>query len=82
MVGWHYRLDEFEQALGVDDPVHPTPGQGSLAGCSPWGLKEWDATERPNCSTGWQLETFLLCPRRWRYSPVLRPFLKAFGRIH
>ena len=36
MVGWHHRLDghEFEQALGVGD------GQGSLACCSPWGLKE------------------------------------------
>ena len=36
MVGWHHHLDgqEFEQALGVGD------GQGSLACCSPWGLKE------------------------------------------
>ena len=40
-VGWHHRLDghEFEQALGVGD------GQGSLACCSPWGLKESDTTE-------------------------------------
>ena len=30
---------EFEQALGVGD------GQGSLAGCSPWGHKESDVTE-------------------------------------
>ena len=39
--GWHHQLDghEFEQALGVDD------GQGSLACCSPWGLKESDMTE-------------------------------------
>ena len=38
MVGWHYWLDEleFEQALGVGD------GQGSLACCSAWGLKESD----------------------------------------
>ena len=35
MVGWHHQLNghEFEQALGVRD------GQGSLACCSPWGLK-------------------------------------------
>ena len=35
MVGWHHLLDghEFEQILGVRD------GQGSLACCSPWGLK-------------------------------------------
>ena len=36
MVGWHHRLNgpEFEQAPGVGD------GQGGLACCSPWGLKE------------------------------------------
>ena len=33
---------EFEQASGVDE------GQGSLAYCSPWGLKELDMTERLN----------------------------------
>ena len=38
MVGWHHWLDghEFEQSLGVGD------GQGNLACCSPWGLKEWE----------------------------------------
>ena len=42
MIGCHHRLDghEFEQALAVGD------GQGSLAGCSPWGCKEWDITEQ------------------------------------
>ena len=41
MVGWHHQLDgkEFEQAPGVDD------GQGSLACCSPWGIKDSDMTE-------------------------------------
>ena len=35
MVGWHYQVNghEFEQAQGVGD------GQGSLACCSPLGLK-------------------------------------------
>ena len=44
MVGWHHGLDrhEFEQAPGIGD------GQGSLACCSPWGLKESDTTERLN----------------------------------
>ena len=39
MVGWHHRLHghEFEQ---VGD------GQGGLACCSPWGLKESDTTEK------------------------------------
>ena len=42
MVGCHHGLDghEFEQALGVGD------GQGSLACCSAWGLKESDTHER------------------------------------
>ena len=44
MVGWHHRLHghEFEQALGVGE------GQGSLACCSPQGLKESDTTKRLN----------------------------------
>ena len=44
MVGWHHQLNghEFDQAPGVGD------GQGSLAFCSPWGLKELDTTERLN----------------------------------
>ena len=43
-VGWHHQLnrDEFEQAPGIGD------GQGSLACCSPWGLKESDMTEQLN----------------------------------
>ena len=41
MVGWHHQLNghEFEQVLGVGD------GQGSLACCNPWCLKESDMTE-------------------------------------
>ena len=41
MLVWHHELDghEFEQAPGVGD------GQGSPAGCSPWGQKELDMTE-------------------------------------
>ena len=44
MVGWHHQFNghEFEQALGVGD------GRESLAGCSPWGRKELDTTERLN----------------------------------
>ena len=43
-VEWHHQLDgcELEQALGVGD------GQGSMACCSPWGLKESDTTEGLN----------------------------------
>ena len=46
MVGWHHRLDghEFEQAPGVGD------GQGSLACCRTWGLKESDSTEQLKCT--------------------------------
>ena len=41
IVGWHHWLHghKFEQAPGVGD------GQGSLACCSPWDLKESDMTE-------------------------------------
>ena len=46
MVGWHHGLNghEFEQALGHGE------GQGSLAFCSPWDLKESDVTEQLNNS--------------------------------
>ena len=41
-IGWHLWLDahDFEQAPGVGD------GQGCLAWCSPWSLKELDTTEQ------------------------------------
>ena len=44
MVGWYHRLSghEFEYALGVGE------GQGNLACCSPWGLKESDTTQQLN----------------------------------
>ena len=44
MVGWHHQLDghEIEQAPGDGE------GQGSLAGCSPWGHKESDTTYQLN----------------------------------
>ena len=44
MIGWPHQLSghELEQVPGVGD------GQGSLAGCSPWGCKELDTTERLN----------------------------------
>ena len=44
MVGWHHRLNrhEFESTPGVGD------GQGDLACCSPWGLKESYTTEQLN----------------------------------
>ena len=44
MVGWHHRLSghEFGQTPGDSE------GQGSLACCSPWGLKDLDMSERMN----------------------------------
>ena len=42
MIGWHHRLNEFEQAPGDSE------GQGSLACCSPWGHKKSDTTELLN----------------------------------
>ena len=47
MVGWHHWLDghEFEQAPGAGD------GQGSLACCSPWGLKVQFSSVTQSCPT-------------------------------
>ena len=44
MIGWHHWLNahEFEQPPGDGE------GEGSLACCSPWGLKELDTIERLN----------------------------------
>ena len=44
MVGWHHWLNGhgFGWTPGVDD------GQGGLEGCSSWGRKESDTTERLN----------------------------------
>ena len=44
MVGWHHHLSghKFGETPGVGD------GQGGLACCSPWDLKESDMTERLN----------------------------------
>ena len=44
MAGWHHQLyrHEFEWTPGVGD------GQGGLACCDSWGLKESDTTERLN----------------------------------
>ena len=52
MVGWHHWLNghEFEWTAGVGD------GQGGLACCSPWGLKELDMSERLN----WKYTTIWL----------------------
>ena len=63
MVGWHHRLNghEFEQTLGDGE------GQGSLARCSAWGLKELDTTERLNNSNKLMSHSLLNSDA---YSPV------------
>ena len=66
MVGWSHWLNEqeSEQALGVSD------GQGSLACCGPWGLKELDMTEWLNWLKCWTKEYNFIWrggwPRRWQ----------------
>ena len=42
MAGWHHRLNGHE----FDQTLRDGKGQGSLVCCSPWGCKEWDATEQ------------------------------------
>ena len=48
VVGWHHRLNgcEFEQTLGDSE------GQGSLACCSPWGVKSWTQLTDWTTTTG------------------------------
>ena len=55
IVGWYHRLNGhgFEQAAGDGE------GQGSLACCRPWGLKETDMTEQHNSHFGRQFGSFL-----------------------
>ena len=40
MIGWHHQLNGHELGQTPGDGE----GQGSLACCSPWGLKEFDTT--------------------------------------
>ena len=40
MVGWHHWLNGH----GFEQTLEDSEGQGSLACCSPWGLKESDMT--------------------------------------
>ena len=44
LIGWHHQVNghEFEQILGDSE------GQGSLACCRPWDLKDSDMTEQLN----------------------------------
>ena len=42
MVGWHHRLNGH----GLQQTPGDSKGQGSLAGCSPWGCKVSDITEQ------------------------------------
>ena len=44
MVGWHRQFNGHEVEPTLRDHV----GQGSLAGCSPWGHKELDMTYQLN----------------------------------
>ena len=62
MAGWHHRLDghEFGWTPGVGD------GQGGLACCDSWGLKESDMTEwlnwiELNWHKYWQECTYCMC---------------------
>ena len=67
MVGWHHQLDglEFEQAPGIGD------GQGSLAGCSPWGCKESGMTER------FHFQISLSCTGEGNGNPLQRSCLES-----
>ena len=68
MAGWHHRLSwhGFGWTLGVDD------GQGGLACCSSWGLRESDTTERLNWTEPYIVMNFFLVRRNFKiYSQQL-----------
>ena len=65
VVGWLHQLNghEFDQALGVGD------GQVGLVGCSPWGRKESDMTERLNWLTSPQVGLYLITNKNSNTNP-------------
>ena len=65
MAGWHHRLDgrESEWTPGPGD------GQGGLACCDSWGLKESDTTERLNWTDWTAMEDGGSLPVKGRNPP-------------
>ena len=65
--------------MGQRRQWHPTPvllpgkshGRRSLVGCSPWGRKESDMTERLHFH--FSLFTFMLWRRKWQPTPMFFP---------
>ena len=68
---WHTAVREWRRQW------HPTPvllpgkshGRRSPVGCSPWGRKELDSTERLH----FHLSTFMHWRRKWQPTPVSLP---------
>ena len=66
MVQWHHHLNrhEFEQTPGDGE------GQGSLACCSLWGLKESDTTEQLNNNKGLRINDSMMWKgNTWAFFP-------------
>ena len=72
MVEWHHRLngDEFEQTLGHSE------GQGGLACCSPWDLKDWVTEQQQKVGNQWKSlvcsRYFQSCFRKVSLTAILR----------
>ena len=67
---WHHRLNgrAFKWPLGIGD------GQGSLACCSPWALKEWDTTEQLNWTELiWYNKIFAVSKINWYLDYIENP---------
>ena len=77
-VGWHHRLNghESEQTPGVGD------GQGNLACCSPWGLKELHTTEQLNNSKASSSLPLMLSERHSQALPLEQLALAAVWHHH
>ena len=76
--GWHHRLDgcEFEWTPGVGD------GQGGLACCNSWGLKELDTTEWLNWLNDWYLSYFNYQNQDRKYGTPLPPTWYQFSCLY
>ena len=73
MAGWHHWLDghESEWTPGVGD------GQGGLACCDSWGLKESDMIEQLNWTDWGHIEKVVLC----KTGRVSSPEINLFGLL-
>ena len=73
MVGWHHRFNGHELGQTPGDGE----GQGSLAGCSPWGREESDMTWVLNSNNNQWGSGWIWISWRCEFCPRLAGVIKA-----